>query len=84
MTSPSSPSRLAARLLNEKSGSAPLGPIGRWRAARLNRRLARVDFAALMAALSEVEASNETAASAECDPQRGRRLFGSAHPGAVG
>jgi hypothetical protein len=37
-----------------------------------------------MAALSEVEASNETAASAECDPQRGRRLFGSAHPGAVG
>jgi hypothetical protein len=84
MVSPSSPSRLATRLLKEKRGVRPRGPIGRWRAARLNRRLARVDFAALMAALSEAEARNETAMPAARDPQRGGRLLHSAHPGAAG
>jgi hypothetical protein len=75
MTSHSSPSWLAARLLDEESDAKRRGPIARWRAARLNRRLARVDFGALMAALHHADAGKSSVRPPTYDPQpRGRSL----------
>jgi hypothetical protein len=84
MTSHSSPSWLAAQLLDEESATRRRGPIARWRAARLNRRLARVDFGALMAALHQADASKSSVNPPACDPQPRGRSLASASPHTVG
>jgi len=84
MNFPSSPERLAARLRKEETRTRHSGPVARWRAMRLNRRLARVDFGALMAALHEPNASELPVKVATCDTQRRNRALGSPHPHTAG
>jgi hypothetical protein len=83
MNSHSSPNWLAARLLDEESGARGGGPIARWRAARLNRRLAQVDFGDLMAALHQADASESAVKPPACNPQPRGRSLAPASPHAV-